>query len=100
MTCLVCKSALHFSRTFLSFHARIGEEPGARRGEDGSHAEFSSAGFAGRDLGGRLGLASRGTKERIMRPLQAAVQRLRPQRCLVLCLNTLTFQTQSPCQRK
>lgn len=39
-----------------------------RRGEDGGHAEFSAAGFAGRDLGGRLSLASWGQKRQIMRP--------------------------------
>lgn len=47
--------------TFLSFDAGVGEEPGARGGEDGGHAEFSSAGFARGDLRRRLRLASVGT---------------------------------------
>lgn len=53
--------------TFLSLHAGVGEEPGARRGEDGRHAELSSAGLAGGDLGGRLGLASGGQKRQMVR---------------------------------
>lgn len=53
--------------TFLSLHAGVGEEPGAGRGEDGRHAELSSAGLAGGDLGGRLGLASGGQKRQMVR---------------------------------
>lgn len=49
--------------TFLSFHVGVGEEPGARRGEDGGHAELSSAGFARGDLRRRLRLASVGREE-------------------------------------
>lgn len=58
-----CEAAL----TFLSLHAGVGEEPGVRRGKDGRHAELSSAGLAGGDLGGRLGLASGGQKRQMVR---------------------------------
>lgn len=50
--------------TFLSLHVGVGEEPGARGGEGGGHAELSTAGLAGGDLGRRLGFAFGGKEER------------------------------------
>ena len=44
--------------TFLPLHVGVGDEPGARGGEDGRYAELPSAGLAGRDLGRRLGFAA------------------------------------------